>query len=167
MNIAAQLAPAMQPLILVLPYPISANCYWRAAIVPPSAKSKTNHWHAAPRLTAEAKAYKAEVLYIARQAKIYKPITGRVSIDLTLYPALPKDHLKRARKDIDNWADNVRSLDLDNVFKVTMDSLKDVVFEDDRWVWEIHARRGEPDGAARMVVTVAPIIINSVQGKLL
>lgn len=156
-----------QSITLELPYPVSANQYWRAAVRSPSATAKTGKWRYVQELTEEAKAYKQEVLYIARQAKIYRPITGRVAVDLTLYPALPQDWLKRAQKNIEGWADTVRSLDLDNVFKVTMDSLKNVVFEDDRWVWEIHARRAEPDGKARMVATITSLVSNSPQGKLL
>lgn len=56
------------------------------------------------------------------------------------------------------WDDTVQCLDLDNAQKVVLDSLKEVVFEDDRWGREIHARRAEPDElGARLVAVVTPL----------
>ena len=38
--------------------------------------------------------------------------------------------------------------------KVMLDSLKGIVFEDDKFVHELHGRRAEPDGDGRLVVTI-------------
>jgi Holliday junction resolvase RusA-like endonuclease len=44
--------------------------------------------------------------------------------------------------------------DLDNANKVLLDSLKGWAIEDDRWVRRIVSERMEPDGEARVVVTI-------------
>lgn len=109
-------------------------------------------------LSAEAKAYKNEVAWIAKQAGIRKPITGRVSVSYTLFPNRPQDWAKRAARDPLGWDDSVQCIDLDNAQKVLMDSLKGVVIEDDRWVRRIVADRAEPDGEGRLVVTIEAVL---------
>ncbi|PWY50029.1 RusA family crossover junction endodeoxyribonuclease [Achromobacter sp. RW408] len=144
----------MQSHILVLPYPISANRYWSSRLVKPKGKPAFTSTYVTP----EAKAYKAQVLALARKAGFARPITGRVKVEFTLFPNRPQDWQKRMRKDGTAWDDTVQCLDLDNAQKVVLDSLKDVVFEDDRWVREIHARRAEPDEhGARLVAVVTPL----------
>lgn len=133
---------------LVLPYPLSANRYWKAITIP-------GRTMMAP--SKEAKAYKAEVGWVAKKAGILAPIKGRVAIEIRLYPARPQDWARRARKDPAGWDDDVRCLDLDNANKVLFDALKGVAIEDDRWVRRIVAERMEPDGAARVVVRIKPL----------
>jgi hypothetical protein len=87
---------------------------------------------------------------------IGKPIAGRVRIDIQLYPQRPQDWAKRARLAPLTWDDDVRCIDLDNANKVLLDALKGVAIEDDRWVRELHSQRMEPDGEARVVVTITP-----------
>lgn len=118
-------------------------------------------------LSAEAKAYKAEVGWLAKAAGVRKPIPGRVAVAIQLYPNRPQDWAKRAAKDPMGWDDTVQCIDLDNANKVLFDALKGVVIEDDRWVRRITAERMEPDGEARMVVTIEPIRSAEVQGALL
>lgn len=60
----------------------------------------------------------------------------------------------------------MQCIDLDNAQKVLMDSLKGVVMEDDKWVRRIVAERAEPDGEARLIVTVTPIIASTPQDQL-
>lgn len=103
----------------------------------------------------ESVAYKKKVEYIARYYGIQKPITGRVSIHLQLFPQRPQDWRKRAEKDPLHWDDTVRSIDLDNARKVLYDALKNVVFEDDKMVWSDSGERMVPDGQARVVVTIS------------
>ena len=62
----------------------------------------------------------------------------------------------------------MRSIDLDNAIKVTLDAMKGIAFNDDVWVRQIEAERMEPDGEARVVVTVRRIgLPESPQGSLL
>lgn len=148
---------------LTLPYPISANRYWASRTVTPrGGKSFTTTY-----VTPEAKAYKAQVQKLALVAGVRKPIAGRVRVEFTLYPNRPQDWQKRMRKDGAAWDDTVQCLDLDNAQKVVLDSLKDVVFQDDAWVREISARRAEPDEfGARLVAVVTPLAVEQPQTDL-
>jgi len=132
---------------LTLPYPVSANVYWRSFV-------PRGHSRATVTLSDEAKAYKAMVGRLVRAAGVMRPIAGRVAITVRLYPARPQDWARRARKDPAGWDDDVRCIDLDNANKVLLDSLKGWAIEDDRWVRRIVSERMEPDGEARVVVTI-------------
>ena len=150
----------LRPITLVLPYPISANRYWRT-YMPKGFKAPVTV------VSSDAKAYKTEVGWLARAAGIHKPISGRVAVSYVLYPKRPQDWAKRTAKDPSGWDDSVLCIDLDNAQKVLFDALKGVVFDDDKWVRRIHAERAEPDGDARMVVTITPIINDSPQAELI
>lgn len=145
----------MRTVTLSLPWPISTNAYWATRVV---TQKGTRRKMAIPYLTHEAVAYKKEVGYLAKAAGVHDPILGRVELSYQLFPALPQDWQKRQRKYGANWDDDVRCLDLDNVQKVLFDALKNIVFEDDKWIWRIVAERMEPDGDARVVVTVQEIV---------
>jgi crossover junction endodeoxyribonuclease RusA len=133
---------------LVLPYPTSANRYWRPVKVGK---------HVAIVPTKEAKAYRQAVGWQARAAGV-KLITGRVSVEIELYPHRPQDWQKRQRERGDAWDDTVQCLDLDNANKVLLDALKGVAFDDDKWVRSLSSRRMEPDAkGARVVVSIAPV----------
>jgi len=148
------------PITLVLPYPLSANRYWRT-YMPKGFKAPVTV------LSAEAKAYKAEVCRLAREAEIRQPMPGRVAVSYVLYPKRPQDWSKRAAKDPAGWDDGVLCIDLDNAQKVLFDALKGVVIDDDKWVRRIEAERAEPDGEARLVVTIKPILSATPQGSLI
>jgi crossover junction endodeoxyribonuclease RusA len=135
---------------LTLPYPLSANRYWRPVRI-------GAHITIVP--TKEAKAYKLQVGWLVKAAGLLKPITGRVQVDVKLYPNRPQDWQKRMRKDGAAWDDTVQCIDLDNSNKVLMDALNGVAIEDDKWVRKIVAERMEPDGEARLVVTISPMNI--------
>lgn len=137
---------------LTLPYPVSANVYWRS-FVPRGAK------RAIVTLSDEAKSYKLAVATIARAAGIRAPIAGRVLVQIELYPSRPQDWAKRARIKPQTWDDDVRCIDLDNAHKVLFDALKGVALEDDRWVRRIESERMEPDGEARVVVRITPLAL--------
>ncbi|MBO4119861.1 RusA family crossover junction endodeoxyribonuclease [Cupriavidus gilardii] len=149
----------MTAITLTLPYPVSANRYWRT-YMPRGFKAPVT------TLSAEAKAYKQEVGWLARAAGVHAPIVGRVAVSYTLYPNRPQDWQKRMRRDGARWDDTVQCIDLDNAQKVLMDALKGIVFEDDRWVRRITAERAEPDGEARLVVTVSALEDEIVQAGL-
>jgi len=149
----------MSEITVSLPPPVSANIYWRTRVVKGIAMTY---------VSAEAKAFKSEVGWLLKAAGIKEPFQGRVAVSLKLYPHRPLDWAKRAQKLGRAWDDSVRSIDLDNAIKVTLDAMKGIAFNDDVWVREIEAKRMEPDGEARVVVTVRQIAApNSPQGTLL
>ena len=137
-------------IVLVLPYPLSANRYWRPVPI-------GGHITIVP--TKEAKAYKADVQALALRSGIRKPIAGRVNVHLALYPQRPQDWQKRAKLDPLTWDDTVRCIDLDNARKVLYDALKGVAFVDDNRIFEDSGKRMEPDGEARVVVTITPLAL--------
>jgi crossover junction endodeoxyribonuclease RusA len=146
-------------IVLTLPYPISANRYWRPVRI---GKAIT----IVP--TTEAKTYRKTVQQAAVLGCVGKPIAGRVRVDIQLYPHRPLDWLKRAKRDPIAWDDTVQCLDLDNANKVLLDALKGVAIEDDKWVRELHSQRMEPDGEARVVVTITALaVVAAPQGELL
>lgn len=118
-------------------------------------------------LSAEGKAYKAQVCGLAKIAGVKMPISGRVAVSIRLYPDRPQDWARRAAKDPMGWDDTVRCIDLDNANKVLFDALKGVVIDDDRWVRRITAERMEPDGEARVEITVEALSVVSPQPALL
>jgi crossover junction endodeoxyribonuclease RusA len=141
----------MNPITITLPYPISSNRYWRPVRI-------GAHITIVP--TKEAKAYKQHVATLALIAGFRKPITGRVAIDIKLYPHRPLDWQKRMKVNGASWDDTVQCIDLDNANKVLLDSLKGVAIEDDKWVRRLVSERMEPDGGeARVVVTITPLIV--------
>lgn len=135
---------------LTLPYPISANRYWRT-YMPKGFKAPVT------TVSAEAKAYKADVFKCAIMAGIRKPLAGRVRVSIDLYPKRPQDWRKRSQRNPLAWDDDVQCLDLDNARKVLYDALKGVAIEDDKWIFEDSAKRMEPDGEARVVVRIEAI----------
>ena len=147
---------------VALPYPISANRYWRTRVIKPKAGPAIVSTYVSP----EAKAYKEQVGWLLRAAGVRKPVEGRVAIAYTLYPHRPQDWQARQRKLGAAWDDTVQCLDLDNAQKVLLDSLKGIAFEDDAWVRRIEARRAEPDGEARIVVTITAIATEQTQAAL-
>ncbi|TAM15952.1 MAG: RusA family crossover junction endodeoxyribonuclease [Pandoraea sp.] len=146
-------------LTVTLPYPISANRYWRSRVIKPHAGQAIVSTYVSP----EAKAYKEQVGWLCRAAGIRSPLPGRIAIAYTLYPKRPQDWRMRQRKLGDAWQDTVQCIDLDNAQKVLLDALKGIAFEDDVWVRRITAERAEPDGEGRLVVTVTPIATEAPQ----
>lgn len=134
--------------VLTLPYPVSANRYWNAITIP-------GRTMMAP--SKEAKAYRKEVAAIATASGIASPFPWRVAVELDLYPHRPQDWARRAKRDPIGWDDDVRCIDLGNAEKVLSDALQGIVFEDDRWIWDLHKRRKEPDGEGRVVLRIRPL----------
>lgn len=137
---------------LTLPYPISANRYWQTRVI-----RKGDQSMAMTYVSAEAKAFKEKVGWLAKAAGIRAPILGRVAISYTLHPHCPQDAHRRAKRDPYTWDDTVQCIDLDNAQKVLLDALKGVAIEDDKWVRKITAERGMPVEGGRLVVTITPI----------
>lgn len=135
-------------IVLRLPYPISANRYWRHGLIkgrPVTFVSK------------EAKAYKAEVLVLARNAGLRVPLDGRVAWSIRLYPNRPQDWAKRAQRDPDRWDDDVLCMDLGNCEKVLADALNGIAWLDDKQIRRTVLERMEPDGEARVEITIGSI----------
>lgn len=152
--------------VLKLPYPPSANRYWASRVM--NAKSAGGRPMATTYITAEAKKFKDEVHKAARAAGIVAPITGRIKLEVWLYPHRPLDWEKRMRKLGGEWDDSVQCIDLDNANKVLLDSLKGLAFDDDKWVRVLIAQRCEPDeGGARVVVRISAIQSAQPQNSLL
>lgn len=143
---------------LTLPYPLSANRYWRPVKLGPRISIVP---------TKEAKAFRAEIAALCRAQGVRAPLAGRVHIDVQLYPARPQDWQRRQRLDGAAWDDTVRCIDIDNANKVLLDALKDVAIEDDKWVRRLTSERMEPDGEARVVVTITAIPVAQAQVDLL
>lgn len=154
-------------IVLTLPYPISANRYWATRIIKLRGSTKPT---AMTYVTPEAKAFKEHVAMIARSLGVHAPMLGRVAVAYTLHPHRPLDAHRREKRDPLGWEDTVQCIDLDNAQKVLLDALKGVVFEDDKWVREISAKRGEPVDGGKLVVTVtqiSPAMAVQDQGDLL
>lgn len=149
-------------LTVTLPYPISANRYWRTRVIKPKAGPAIVSTY----VSTEAKAYKEQVGWVLRAAGVREPIIGRVAIAYTLYPHRPQDWQTRQRKLGAGWDDTVQCIDLDNAQKVLLDALKGIAFEDDAWVRRIEAQRAEPDGEARIVVTITALTTMQPQAAL-
>jgi crossover junction endodeoxyribonuclease RusA len=141
---------AMLDIRLELPYPPSANRYWRSF-----KNSKTGR--VVHVVSEEAKSYKFQVALHAHVVGIKKPITGRVFINIVLSPPEPKDAMKRKRLDPETWDNDVRCVDLDNTFKILCDSLRGVAYVDDKWIRRIVADRVEPSGDGYVLVHVGAV----------
>jgi crossover junction endodeoxyribonuclease RusA len=143
-------------IVLTLPYPLSANRYWRPVRI-------GAHITIVP--TKEAKAYRADV---AARCTHLSPLPGRIAVAVRLFPHRPQDFASRMRKQGPAWDDSVQCIDLDNANKVLLDSLKGIAFEDDRWVRRLQAERMEPDGhGARVIVAIEQMSVEQLQGDLL
>lgn len=143
---------------VTLPYPISANRYWNS--FPLGKRIMT-----AP--SSEAKEYKRHVAMILQTSGVREMIKGRVQVDIVLYAKRPLDWQKRQRQHGAEWDNTVQRIDLDNARKCLYDSLKNIAFEDDFWVWKDTGEVGEPDEhGARVVVTITQIAPALVQHAL-
>ena len=115
---------------LKLPYPVSANRYWRI-------------WRNKAVRSAEATAYKSVVRRIAQEAGVM-PSEGSVAVWLRL--------ISKANKD---GSANKTVIDLDNALKVTLDSLQGIAYENDKQVRRIVAEYGsEPVAGGGLAVEI-------------
>lgn len=117
---------------LNLPYPISANRYWR----------RSGHF---VHISAEAKKYKQDAHLLAIAAKI-RPIGGDVFLSVRVSPKLTK---KGAASKV--------CLDLDNCLKVLIDCLIGIAYADDKQVRKIVAEYGIPIKGGGVEVEVRPL----------
>ncbi len=128
-----------RPVQLRLPYPVSANRYWRSFGYNPRGGGKAK---AVTFLSDEAKAFKEECGWIAKAAGVRVPFTGPVELRVRLVP------------------ENRVCMDLDNALKVTVDALKGVVYADDEQIMKIVAERGDADPTGKhLEVEVLPYLM--------
>ena len=122
-------------MIVVLPYPVSANRYWRTVVAKKQLRALTF-------VSDEAKSYKAECAWRAKAAGFRAPLAGAVALHIRLVPK------------------NRVCMDLDNALKVTIDALKGIVYADDAQVYRIVAERLDPDPAgARLEVEAVSLVM--------
>lgn len=142
---------------LTLPYPVSANRYWRSFVV--AGRVKVG-------VTREAQAYKDEVMWRAMAAG-FRPLSGRIEFHVKLYPNLPQDWKKRSQKAPDTWEDTISCIDLGNCEKVLSDALNGVAWHDDSQLRRILLERMPPDEhGARVVIRVSEIATDAVAPQL-
>ena len=105
--------------MLLLPYPISTNRYWRT-------------FRGRMVRSTLALAYKDLVQEVATEAGL-EPYACCVQVEMVLHPVRPKDWAKREMRDR-NWVLGVRRIDIDNAQKVAIDALQGVAYENDRQI---------------------------------
>lgn len=150
------------PTFLVLPYPPSANRYWRTRVVAPKGRAP----FVSTYVSDEAEHYKGDVARRVMLAGMAKT-TGPIDVAFMLFPHRPLDWAKRAQRDPNGWQYTVQCIDLDNATKVLIDALKGVLFDDDRWIQRFTGTRAIPDQhPARVVVAVRPWLPPPVQPGL-
>lgn len=109
---------------LTLPYPVSSNRYW---VTFPYIDRDTKKAKAVTVPSAEAKAYKAEVAWLAKQAGCREPSELPIEIlTITLCPRMNKD-----------GSASGTVLDLMNSWKVVEDALQGVVYVNDKQIKRI------------------------------
>lgn len=139
---------------LTLPFPVSANRYWRTRVIPArGSQPAIVQTYVSP----EAKAYREQVGWLVKAAGITKPLGGKLDVRVKLYPHRPLDYATRMRKLGADWDMTVQCMDLTNAEKVLLDALNTLAIEDDGLIWHYEADRMEPDGQARVVLTIEPI----------
>lgn len=122
---------------LILPYPISANRYWRTA---------ARGGRAITYISKEAEAYREAVALAHAQAYgARRPVTGPVTMTLSLHGPRPLDWAKRAKAEGPLWWLGARCIDLGNAEKVLADALQGIAYDDDAQIVEQHKFRRAPD----------------------
>lgn len=135
------------PLTMKLPYPVSANRYWRK--LPLRGQKGAREIMV---VSDEGKAYKDDIGWRVKSYGVTAPVSGRVKLDVQLFPKRPLDWAKRAGDNPLFWDDEVARIDADNVPKVLFDALKGVLFNDDFWVFKFGVEIMEPIGEAHVLV---------------
>ncbi|HFC6665546.1 TPA: RusA family crossover junction endodeoxyribonuclease [Neisseria meningitidis] len=120
----------MRVMRLILPYPVSANRYWRI-------------WRNRAVRSAQAAAYRETVRRIAQEAGAM-PSEGSVAVRLRLIPKANKD-----------GSANKTVIDLDNALKVALDALQGIAYHNDRQVRRIVAEYAdEPKQGGGLAVEI-------------
>lgn len=122
-----------------LPFPPSANEYWRSRAV----RTSTGKWGVQVYVSPSARFYKASAADIARRLGV-RPLSGAVALSLALYPPS-------------------RAHDISNSCKILEDALNTIAYVDDAQVERIVMERIAIDSKnPRVVVTVENFAVESV-----
>lgn len=124
-NVAANAIQIRQPIKLTLPYPPSANRYWRSIVIGGSVRVL---------VSSEAREYKRRCAAIAAVA-CQSPLEGPLGMSLAVFRPM-------------------RRGDLSNRIKVIEDAMQGVVFHDDNQVVLIDAQRHDDKTNPRVEVVV-------------
>lgn len=103
---------------------------------PPSANRYWRMWRGRMVVSPEARAYKLVVRAEALKAR-HRPLAGPVRVRLI-------------------WRRKAKRGDLDNRLKVVLDAIKGTLYDDDKQVVEIHARRMDLPENPGLTVIVEP-----------
>lgn len=140
---SAAAAVALQPRLpaestgLVLPYPVSANRYWR-------------NWRGRMVVSEEGRAFKEECAWRAKAAGL-QLLEGWIRMEIHVYPHRPKDWERRARRDPAGWEHSIRCIDTGNAEKVLSDALNGIAWRDDKQTRRLVVERMTPDAAGARV----------------
>lgn len=127
--------------MMMLPYPVSGNRYWR-------------NFRGRMTRSSEALAYRDEVQAIASEC-LTTCLQGCVEVKLVLHPRMPKDWARRLRRD-PHAVLLVSRMDLDNAQKVALDALQGIAFSNDRQITSLSIRLGQPMEGGGLGVRVSP-----------
>lgn len=129
--------------MLLLPYPISTNRYWRT-------------FRGRMVRSSLALAYKDLVQEAASDYGLTL-LDCPVSVEMVLHPPRPKDWEKRERRD-PRWVLGVRRIDIDNAQKVAIDALQGVAYENDKQITNLSICLGNAIEDGGLSVCIAPDI---------
>ena len=118
---------------LILPYPVSANRYWRIA------QNRVYH-------SKEALGYRRDVALIALRCGYAKPYCGDVEVRVALCPVLTAKGVASKTR-----------LDLDNCLKVALDALQGIAFSNDKQVVKLLAEIGPAQVGGAMLVEIEEV----------
>lgn len=128
---------------LSLPYPVSANRYWR-------------HARGRTYLSKEAEMYKLGVASACLLARLREPLMGLLELRIVLHPPMPANAFKRERKEGSTWwHTGIRCMDIDNSQKVALDAMQGHVYGNDAQIRRIVMDYGYPTqgGALSVIAT--------------
>lgn len=113
---------------LILPYPPSANRYWR-------------HARGRTFVSSHAIAYRADAMRLAKQSSA-QLLLAPISLSLVLHPVWSASWEKRRR--VDPHGHSCRCLDIDNAQKVLLDALQGIIYVNDNQIVDLSISRGVP-----------------------
>jgi crossover junction endodeoxyribonuclease RusA len=128
-----------------LPYPVSANRYWRSFVHPHAGYVVTTR-------SREAKDWIKGARQIMRDSGLPYPLRGPVDVHIVITAHAPQDAHRRAQKE-HFWEMGVRSIDADNAEKIALDALNGAAYTDDKQVRRLLTEYAQP-GTGGLRVTV-------------
>ena len=122
----------MHTLALTLPWPPSANTYWRSVVMGKS-----------PRvlISKKGREYRVDVINACRQQRVIGGLTGRIEVKII---ALPPDRRRR---------------DIDNLLKATFDAITHSgIWHDDSQIDRIEIERGDVITGGALMIEIREIV---------